>query len=237
MHIVLLSFLTLVSTLTSFYSPNSQTTIVLEDFQSSVTGQFPKNWGWIDNLKVRPIKDAKEGQVPYIVQEENGNKYLHADDTGQAVTIVSDKKWNVKKYPCIRWRWRVHQFPIGADERVGGKTDSPASLYITFYVSFFGVPKSIKYIWSNVNPECDVIRKGGAFKPVMAVAESGTTKRGVWITETINIYEHYKKVFGEYPPDETAGMAIRTDSDGTDSRAIADYDDIVVLSECDGKCR
>lgn len=210
--------------------------IVIEDFSTSISGQFPKGWGWLDGTKVKKINDAIQGQVPYVVLEENGNKYLHADDTGQAITIVSDKKWNVKKYPCLSWRWRVKQFPTGANEKKTGRKDSPASIYITYYVSFLGIPKSIKYIWSNELGPCDIFKNEGVGKAMQTVIESGTGKKDLWITETINIYEHYKKVFGEYPPDEIAGIAIRTDADHTKSRATADYDDIVALSECDGKC-
>jgi hypothetical protein len=43
-------------------------------------------------------------------------------------------------------------------------------------------------------------------------------------------------VFGEYPPDKVVGIAIRTDADGTNSRAIADYDDIIAMKSCQGKC-
>lgn len=209
--------------------------ILIEDFSKGTTGQFPQGWGWVEGLKVKKISEAKAGQVPYVIAEENGNKFLHADDTGQAVTIVSDKKWNVKKYPCLSWRWRVREFPMGANER-RGKSDSAGGLYVTYYISFFGIPKSIKYIWSNEVPLCDIFKREGTGKATMTVVESGTGKKDVWVTETINIYEHYKKVFGEYPPDEIAGIAIRTDADGTNSRAIADYDDIKALKFCDGQC-
>ncbi|MCK6543161.1 DUF3047 domain-containing protein [bacterium] len=211
--------------------------ILIEDFTSSNTGQFPKGWGWLDGTSVKKINEAKPGEVPYVVMEENGNKFLRADDKGQAITIVSDKKWNIKKYQCIQWRWRVNQFPTGANEYAKGKTDNAASLYISYYVSFIGIPRSIKYIWSNTLPECETFRKDGTGKATNIVVESGTSKTGQWITETINIYEQYKRVFGEYPPDEVAGIAIRTDADGTNSRAIADYDDIIAIPYCDGPCK
>ncbi|MBL7960080.1 DUF3047 domain-containing protein [bacterium] len=216
---------------------NVENMIVIEDFSTSTAGQFPKGWGWLDGTRVKKIGEAKAGEVPYTVLEEGGNKYLHADDTGQAITIVSDKKWNLKKHPCLSWRWRVKQFPTGANEKASGKKDSPASIYITYYVNFLGIPKSVKYIWSNELDPCDIFRNEGTGKATQIVIESGMSKKGVWITETINIYDLYKKAFGEKPPDEIAGIAIRTDADHTDSRAIADYDDIVALADCDGKCK
>ncbi|NUN47182.1 DUF3047 domain-containing protein, partial [bacterium] len=149
--------------------------ILIEDFTSSNTGQFPKGWGWLDGTSVKKINEAKPGEVPYVVMEENGNKFLRADDKGQAITIVSDKKWNIKKYQCIQWRWRVNQFPTGANEYAKGKTDNAASLYISYYVSFIGIPRSIKYIWSNTLPECETFRKDGTGKATNIVVESGTS--------------------------------------------------------------
>lgn len=226
-----------VSNLEMSDNSNFEDMIVIENFSTSVSGQFPKGWGWLDGTKVRKIGEAKAGEVPYTVLEESGNKYLHADDTGQAITIVSDKKWNVKKYPCLSWRWRVKQFPTEANEKTKGKKDSPASIYITYYVNFLGIPKSVKYIWSNEVGLCDIFKNEGTGKAMQMVIESGTTKKDVWVTETINIYQLYKKIFGENPPDEIAGIAIRTDADHTHSRSIADYDDIVALADCDGKCK
>ena len=210
--------------------------ILIENFNNSIIGQFPPGWGWLDGTNVKKISEASSSQVPYTIMEEKGNKYLHADDTGQAITIVSDKKWNIKKYPCLTWRWRVNQFPTGANEKMKGKGDSAAGIYITYYVNFFGIPKSIKYIWSNELGECDIFAKEGPGRATQIVVESGTNKKGVWIVESINIYDLYKKAFGEYPPDEIAGIAIRTDADGTQSRATADYDDIIAKKTCAGKC-
>lgn len=226
--------------LTEFLSDTPDATaadsVLIEDFSASTTGNFPKGWGWLDGIKVRKIGEAKPDQVPYVVREESGNKYLHAEDVGQAVTIVSDKKWNVKKYPCLQWRWRVTEFPAGANEKIAGRRDSPAALYVTYYVSFLGIPRSIKYIWSNELALCERFTREGTGKATQIVVESGTSRKNVWITESINIYEMYRKAFGEYPPDEIAGIAIRSDADATNSRAVADYDDIVALKQCDGKC-
>jgi hypothetical protein len=219
-----------------FFESVSPDAILIENFNTSKTGDYPKGWGWVDGLSVKKFSEAESGQIAYTIEEENGNKYLHADDTGQAITIVSDKKWNIKEYPCLQWRWRVKQFPTGANEKAKGKSDSAAGLYVTYYVNLFGVPRSIKYVWSNELSVCESFKKSGTGKAQITVVESGMAKKGVWVTETINIYEHYYKVFGEYPPDKTVGIAIRTDADGTNSRAIADYDDVIALKTCKGKC-
>ena len=58
--------------------------------------------------------------------------------------------------------------------------------------------------------------------------ESGPTNVGLWVEESRNIYEDYKKAFGEEPP-MINGVAIMSDNDNTKERVVAYYGDIVVL--------
>ena len=61
----------------------------------------------------------------------------------------------------------------------------------------------------------------------MIVVESGLSKLNTWVTEERNIYDDYKRVFGEEPP-MISGMAIMTDTDNTGESATAYYGDIVL---------
>jgi hypothetical protein len=60
----------------------------------------------------------------------------------------------------------------------------------------------------------------------MIVVESGSTKLKTWITEERNVYEDYKRVFGEEPP-LISGVAIMTATDNTGESAEAYYGDMV----------
>jgi hypothetical protein len=60
----------------------------------------------------------------------------------------------------------------------------------------------------------------------MIVVESGEAKLHQWVNEERNIYEDYKKAFGEEPP-MISGVAIMTDTDNTGETAIAYYGDIL----------
>lgn len=62
----------------------------------------------------------------------------------------------------------------------------------------------------------------------MIVVESGSTKVGAWVEEERNVYEDYRLAFGEDPP-AINGIAIMTDTDNTQERAVAYYGDIVFL--------
>jgi hypothetical protein len=59
----------------------------------------------------------------------------------------------------------------------------------------------------------------------MIVVESGETRLNQWVIEERNVYEDYKRAFGEEPP-MISGVAIMTDTDNTGESAIAYYGDI-----------
>jgi hypothetical protein len=61
---------------------------------------------------------------------------------------------------------------------------------------------------------------------MMFVVESGEAKLNQWVVEERNIYEDYKKAFGEEPP-MISGVAIMTDTDNTGESVTAYYGDIV----------
>ena len=62
----------------------------------------------------------------------------------------------------------------------------------------------------------------------MIVVESGPQKVGTWIDEERNLYEDYKKAFGDEPP-MINGVAIMSDTDNTKERAVAYYGDITFV--------
>ncbi len=59
--------------------------------------------------------------------------------------------------------------------------------------------------------------------------ESGDDEVGSWVTEEQNIYEDYRKFFGEEPP-ALGAMAMMTDTDDSQDEATAFYGDITLVS-------
>jgi len=56
--------------------------------------------------------------------------------------------------------------------------------------------------------------------------ESGVERVNQWVSEERNVYEDYKKAFGDEPP-LISGVAIMTDTDNTGESATAYYGDII----------
>jgi hypothetical protein len=61
----------------------------------------------------------------------------------------------------------------------------------------------------------------------MIAVESGEEKVGRWIVERRNVYEDFKMLFGDEPP-EVGGIAIMTDTDQTGESVTAYYDDVII---------
>jgi len=195
--------------------------IILEDFEDDEVGKLPRGWGWRDR--------DNDKEKPYWVMEENGNKFLRAEDTGQSVILGKEFRWNIKKYPYISWRWRIRAIPEGGDERYGPTVDSAAGLYVTFSKKFGLIPKSVKYVWSSTLPVGSAMRRSGVGKPWMIVVGSGTAGLNEWHTFVYNAVESHRKTFGGDPNSDALGIGILSDANSTHSRAFADYDDIIVF--------
>ncbi len=198
--------------------------IVLEDFEGGLVGQLPPtDWLW--------KKSDNEKNKPYQIRIENGNKFLAAEDNGETVILAKSINWDLKKYPYISFKWRVHHVPEGGDERYGRSVDSAAGIYIIYKKKLGLIPESVKYVWSATLPVGAATQRSGIGRPWNIVAESGEEHMGEWRTYTFNAYEAYKKTFGGNPPDKPEGIGILSDANSTKSKAYADYDDIRALKQ------
>jgi hypothetical protein len=169
---------------------------------------------------------------------------VKATSDASASGLTKAVKIDPSVFPVIHWRWKVENLLTRSDVTRKSGDDYPARLYITFEydpekVSFakklkfkagqalFGdIPiAALNYIWETNAPIGTVVDNAFTDFAKMIVVESGPGKVGLWVDESRNIYEDYKKAFGEEPP-LINGVAIMTDTDNTKGRATAYYGDI-----------
>lgn len=169
---------------------------------------------------------------------------VKATSNGAASGLIKDVTINPTVFPIVRWRWKVGNILSRSDVTRKSGDDYPARLYITFEydpakVSFgkklkykagralFGdIPiAALNYIWDTNTPVGTIVDNAYTDFAKMIVVESGGARVGEWIEESRNVYEDYKRAFGEAPP-LINGVAIMTDTDNTQERAIAYYGDI-----------
>lgn len=183
-------------------------------------------------------------QTVYELVRDGGVVVVRAVSQASASGLTKEVKVDPKEFPIIQWRWKVENLLKHSDVTRKEGDDYPARLYITFEydpdkVSFgkklkFKVGQAIfgnipigalNYIWETNTPVGTILENAYTDFARMVVVESGPQKVGLWVEEARNIYEDYKKAFGEEPP-MINGVAIMSDTDNTKETAIAYYGDI-----------
>jgi hypothetical protein len=194
-----------------------------EDFAAGLGKEgLPKGWElkqWFGNT--RKIETVKE----------EGTTALHLVSNGNSFGVYREKDLNPKKTPILTWQWKVTRLPEGADVRDKKKDDQAAQIYVMFP----RFPKMVNtrlvgYIWETSAPKMAKVTSQKSSNTRYIVLQSGPENLGKWVTETRNVYEDYKTLFGEEPP-EIGGITIMIDSDDTNSSAESYFTNIRLEKE------
>ena len=198
----------------------SQPVIHVENFSQFEKGTFPEGW------KAK----GGDGKKVYSVRSEESNQgsYIEARATKSAVTIAKEFECDLKEYPFLTWQWRVIVPPEGGDERYKKTGDSAAGIYVIFEGRFR--PKNIKYVWSASLPIGTKTQSPYNSKTKIVVLRNQSSLLNTWVCEKVNVYEDFKRLFGE-KPETVKAIGIMTDSDNTESTAVAHYKKIGVSKE------
>ncbi len=209
-------------------------------FSATTAGQgLPDGW--------KPLTFKKiEKHTTYTLVKEDDAVVVKAVAEASASGLTRETKINPKEYPIVQWRWKIMNILKKGDVHKKEGDDYPARIYITFEydaskLSFFEKKKyqairllygeypplaAINYIWESKAPIGTMVPNPYTDRVMMFVVESGSAKLDQWINEERNVYEDYKKAFGEEPP-MISGVAIMTDTDNTGESATAYYGDIL----------
>ena len=209
----------------------STSPLVVENFESYREGAPPSRWKYISkDQKVVPVRQKMNDSQRFYVQKGNGNAFLRAYTENEALRITQrngkEFDWTLDEQPYLQWKWRAHQLPEGASEK--GKNDTGGAVYVTFGKDWLGRPKSIKYTYSSTLPVGTSVSFGPLKALVVASAEEGL---GNWRTETRNVVQDYRNLFGEKPPQRPLSVTLWSDTDTTGGTAEVDFDDIRLLAQ------
>jgi hypothetical protein len=184
----------------------------------------------------------------YQLIDHEGRTVILARSRGSASGLVFPISIDLKEYPYLHWHWKVPALIPGADNTQRHLEDSPVRIVITFDGDKSKLPLDerlfadqfrlftkqefpyaiLMYIWENRAPVGRVIDNLHTTRIKMIVADTGAEHLGAWRSETRNVYEDFKRAFGEEPP-RIRSIGIMTDSDNTDGDAEAYYGDISFL--------
>lgn len=219
----------------------SPATVEVARFSISEPGaSLPDGWKPLTFKKIPKL-------TTYELVKDGAQVVVKAMSDSSASGLTKEVRIDPKEFPIVRWRWKVENLLQKSNATRKDGDDYPARLYITFEydpdkVSFgkklkykagqalFGdIPiGAISYVWETKAPVGAIIDNAYTDFVKMVVVESGPSNIGLWVDEERNIYEDYKKAFGEEPP-MINGVAIMSDTDNTKERATAYYGDIVFM--------
>ncbi len=202
-------------------------------------GDFPPEW--------KPLTFEKiPTHTQYELVKDGDLVVVKALSQQSSSGITREITIDPQEFPVVQWRWKVENVFKNGDVTKKSGDDYPARIYITFEydsskVGFFEKAQyetakllygqyppigAINYIWESKSPIGTMVPNPYTDRVNMFVIESGESRLNEWITEKRNVFEDYKKAFGEDPPN-ISGVAIMTDTDNTQERAVAYFGDIV----------
>ena len=201
-------------------------------------GPFPDSW--------KPLTFHKiDEHTEYSLVEDDGTVVVKAVSRGSSSGLTREVTIDPEQYPIVEWRWKIENVLQKSDVTTKEGDDYPARLYITFAydeskIGFLEQAQyelakllhgkypptgAINYIWESRSPVGTIVPNPYTDRVMMIVLESGEAKVGQWVTESRNLYEDYRKAFGDDPP-PISGVAVMTDTDNTQESAVAYYGDI-----------
>ncbi|HIO21640.1 MAG TPA: DUF3047 domain-containing protein [Nitrospirales bacterium] len=158
--------------------------IVLTDYS-----EFPHAW--------KSRNDHPAMQDLYTVKHDEQGPYLKAKIGPRPQRIFKKTSWDPFTHPIIAWKWRLRTMPTDGEKTV--------AVYVSLGTDIIGIPKIVKYLWSNTHPEGTELNEG-FFRPHEVVVQSKTTPIGEWVTEYVDASEDYERFFSMEPDDDTYGI-------------------------------
>jgi hypothetical protein len=212
----------------------------VRNFSKNAPGdELPQGWQkWTLSKFKKPTQ--------YQLVALDGKTVVKASADDSASGLIHPLNVNARTYPLLSWRWKVTELIAKADNSRKQSEDSPVRMVVTFEGNleqlslsdrvFFDNVRlmtgqqmpyaTLMYIWENRATRNSVIPNPHTSRVKMIVAESGRDKVGDWQEVTRNVYEDYRRAFGE-EPGAVSAIAIMTDTDNTGANVHAYYGDIV----------
>jgi len=138
---------------------------------------------------------------------------------------------SVRDYPYLHWSWQARMLPRGGDFRKGKTDDQVGQLYLLFPRSPAKLnTRILGYLWENEAPKGTSGTSTAWSKLKCIVLRDKTDPLGTWFKEFRNVYDDYKGLFKEEPPNLGA-VAIYINSQHTGSEAEILYGPIYFTRE------
>lgn len=196
-------------------APAQPASVVVEDWAQQRVGKTGVPDGWKAQNWGSPKYDFK-------IEAEGNAKVLHMKSDNEGSTINKEVKIDLREHPVIEWRWKAVSLPKGADSRRKDTDDQGAQLYVTFPRFPTAVrSRIIGYVWDTTAPAGTIAKSEKTGTVTYVIVRSGAADLGKWVTETRNVFEDYRRIYGEEPNETVGAISVAIDSNDVKSTAEA----------------
>jgi hypothetical protein len=157
----------------------------------------------------------------------DGVSAIRAIGRKSASGLYRETPYRVGDRPWLEWTWRVDQLQETADIRVKTREDFAAAIFLIFgrpSMTNREVP-TLAYVWTSGHLSLGAVvaspNRPGSVRSI--VVRSGAAGLGQWIRERRNVFEDFRRAFGQEPPDPVEIVALFTDNDQTGEPVEAYY--------------
>ncbi|MCX7635823.1 MAG: DUF3047 domain-containing protein [Syntrophales bacterium] len=186
-----------------------------------LVGGVPEGWRLMHHAGTPNLEMVRNGDVYFLK--------MHSD-ARSGFGIERPVRVDLRQYPYLNWTWRVTKLPKGGDIRRAATDDQALQIYVVLPAT--GFPEGLNtpiltYIWDSEAPKGLTVKSP---KPLLKkiryiVLRNKTDRLGQWYTEKRNVYEDYRRVFGDLnggePIGPTHGLRFYINSQNTKSNAEA----------------
>ncbi|MBI5048241.1 MAG: DUF3047 domain-containing protein [Deltaproteobacteria bacterium] len=177
------------------------------------------------------IKEWKGKADAQIVNDDTAKGALNLKSNATSTALYKEISLDIKDYPYLNWRWKITKIPTNGDVRKKETDDEAAQIYVVFpkFPSQIN-SRMLGYIWDSNAPAGSEITSAKLSTTKYIVVKSGAQELGKWFSEKRNVYDDYKRLFGEEPP-MVGSIALMIDSDDTETSAETFFGDIYLSTE------
>jgi hypothetical protein len=172
-------------------------------------------------------KEVKVG-LPQVELEGGSIKLL---SKGSSYGFKKKLKLSIKDCPYLHWSWQARTLPKEGDFRKRETDDQAGQLYLLFprFPAKLNT-RILGYLWENETPKGTSGTSTAWSKLKCLVLRDKTDSLGAWYKESRNVYDDYKRLFKEEPPD-LGSVALYINSQHTASEAKILYGPIYFTRE------
>ena len=210
-------FLSIISVSLLFYELALAEKVIIFDFTE-------------EELKTLKIKKVKGKTSWSIGSNENGN-FIKAEAEGKGSGLGKEVEINLLKTPFINITWKIEKDLPGIVENSKKGHDYAARVFVIKKTGSTALSnRAINYVFSSNNKVNENWPSPYTKKSIDYVLSTTKENLNMWVTVKANVKEDFLKLH-ELDVKDLSGIAIMTDTDNSNLKAVSYYQNIYFSSE------